>query len=267
MKLKVLVTGKNKKICRDISEHLESDRGYITIKCAPSKSALFDLILSELPKVIIICLGDETADTVKTFNVLKNVSMQGNCTIIVVTNNEDEKTFIKNTELRKFYFLSRPVALMALYEKLQQIEDELEEKGESPEFREFINEEFDEKSKKKHILVVDDDTEQLVSIKEQLEEFYNVSVVKSGDAMFKFLMKHTPDLILLDYLMPEKDGPQVLKQMRTIDEYAVIPVMFLTGMTERSTVIQTLTELRPQGYIIKPPRKSDLVAKIIEVLG
>lgn len=267
MKLKVLVTGKNKKICRDISEHLETDRGYTTIKCAPSKSALFDLILSELPKVIIICLGDETADTVRTFNVLKNVSMQGNCTIIVVTNNEDEKTFIKNTELRKFYFLSRPVALMSLYEKLQEIEESLEEKGESPEFREFINEDIDEKSKKKRILVVDDDTEQLVSIKEQLEEFYDVSVVKSGDAMFKFLMKHTPDLILLDYLMPEKDGPQVLKQMRTIDEYAVIPVMFLTGMTERATVIQTLTELRPQGYIIKPPRKSDLVAKIIEVLG
>ncbi|MCR4586717.1 MAG: response regulator [Lachnospiraceae bacterium] len=267
MKLKVLITGKNKKICRDISEHLEKDRGYMTIKCAPSKTALFDVMLSELPKVIIICLGDETADTVRTFNVLKNVSMQGNVTIIVVTNNEDEKTFIKNTELRKFYFLSRPVPLMALYEKLQSVEEELKELGEQPVFREFVNEAAETGTGKKHILVVDDDTEQLVTIKEQLEEFYDVTVVKSGDAMFKYLMKHTPDLILLDYLMPEKDGPQVLKQMRTIDEYASIPVMFLTGMTERAAVIQTLTELRPQGYIIKPARKSDLVAKIIDVLG
>jgi CheY-like chemotaxis protein len=267
MKLKVLITGRNRKVCRDVGEHLEKDRGYLTVKAAPSKTGLFDIMLSELPKVIIICLGDETVETVKAFNVLKSVSMQSHCTIIVIANNEDEKLFIKYTELRKVLFLSRPVSLMALYEKLLAIEEELENCEEESVFREFVNEDTDEDSRRKKILVIDDDTEQLVHIKEQLEEFYDVAVVKSGDAAFKYLMKHTPDLILLDYLMPEKDGPQVLRQMRTIDEYAHIPVMFLTGMSERNAVLETLTELRPQGYIIKPARKSDLVAKIIDVLG
>ncbi len=42
----------------------------------------------------------------------------------------------------------------------------------------------------------------------EAEEFYDVTPVKSGDAMFKYLLKHKPDLILLDYMMPEKDGSQ-----------------------------------------------------------
>ena len=91
--------------------------------------------------------------------------------------------------------------------------------------------------------------------------------VKSGEAAFKFLLKRKPDLILLDYLMPDQDGPQVLRQLRTVEEYADIPVIFLTGMTEKEAVIQTLTQLRPQGYIIKPSKKSEIVAKIIDVLG
>ena len=52
---------------------------------------------------------------------------------------------------------------------------------------------------------------------------------------------------------------------REDEKYADIPVMFLTGMTEKNTVIRTLTELKPQGYIIKPSKKSELVGKIIDV--
>ncbi|MBQ7261828.1 MAG: response regulator, partial [Lachnospiraceae bacterium] len=84
---------------------------------------------------------------------------------------------------------------------------------------------------------------------------------------YKYLTRHRPDLILLDYLMPDKDGPQVLRELRMIREYADIPVVFLTGMSEKQAVLKTLKELRPQGYIIKPAKKSELVAKIIDVLG
>lgn len=91
--------------------------------------------------------------------------------------------------------------------------------------------------------------------------------VKSGDAAFKYLLKHKPDLILLDYLMPVQDGPMVLRELRDIDSYADIPVIFLTGITEKNTVIKTLTQLKPQGYLVKPARKSEIVAKIIDVLG
>ena len=94
-----------------------------------------------------------------------------------------------------------------------------------------------------------------------------MTLVKSGNNAFKFLKKRIPDLILLDFLMPEMDGPHVLRELREVPEYRDIPVIFLTGMTEKATVVHTLRSLRPQGYIVKPAKKSELVAKIIDVLG
>ena len=269
MDFKILITGRNRKVAGDIGSHLEQDRGYKILKCDPNKNALFDLLLAELPKVVIICLGGETSDNIRAYDVLKNSSKTGNCTTIVVSNEEDEKIFIQYTELEKVLFLSRPVSLFALYEKIGALEEEAERNKEKylNSFREFVNENANMDSRRKSILVVDDDTQQLIHIKEQLEEFYNVSVVKSGEAAFKFLTKKKPNLILLDYMMPDQDGPEVLKKLRTVDEYADIPVIFLTGVTEKNTVIDTLTVLRPQGYIIKPSKKSEIVAKIIEVLG
>ena len=85
MQLKVLVTGKNRKVAKDVCEHLQADRGYVTVKCDPNKTALFDLMLGELPKVVIICLGDETSVTVQAYNVMKSALRQGNITTIVVT--------------------------------------------------------------------------------------------------------------------------------------------------------------------------------------
>ncbi|MCR4793197.1 MAG: response regulator [Lachnospiraceae bacterium] len=265
---KVLVTGKNRKIATDICEHLENDRGYLTVKCSPSKTALFDALLAELPKVVIICLGDETDETVKAYNVLKEANRQGSCATIVVTNEDDEKIFIKYSELSKVSFLSRPVSLFALYEKMMGIEKKFQENADKnmSAFREWENENADKDVRKK-ILIVDDDTEQLIHIKEQLREFYDVTAVKSGSAALKSIMKRKPDLILLDYLMPDDDGPVVFKKIKAFENFADIPIIFLTGMTEKSAVIETLTKLRPEGYIIKPSKKSELVAKIIDILG
>ncbi|MBQ7583687.1 MAG: hypothetical protein IJT24_03675, partial [Lachnospiraceae bacterium] len=86
MSLKVMVTGKNRRIAADISEHLENDRGCFTIKCPPSKNALFEMVPYELPHVIIICLGDETRDSVKVFDILRECSKLGAITLIVVAN-------------------------------------------------------------------------------------------------------------------------------------------------------------------------------------
>ena len=104
-------------------------------------------------------------------------------------------------------------------------------------------------------------------MKDHLREFYEVTLVTSGKAALKYLSKHRVDLIFLDYLMPEMNGPDVLEQLRKFPAFRFIPVVFLTGVTEKDTVIKTLVELKPQGYIVKPAKKSELVAKIIDILG
>ena len=268
MKLKVLVTGKNRKVANDLCEHLQADRGYVTVKCDPNKTALFDIMITELPKLVIICLGDETSVSIQAYNVIRSALRQGHVTTIVVTDPEDEKLFMQYSELEKVLFVSRPVSLFALYEKLSEIEKLLEDDKENnlSAFREYVNENAG-KYRRKHILVVDDDTEQLLVIKEHLEEFYDVTCVKSGDAALKFLSKKECDLILLDYLMPKMDGPAVLRKIQETDEWADIPVVFLTGVKEKNKVLDALLELRPQGYLIKPSKKSEIVAKIIDILG
>ena len=269
MQTKVLVTGKNRKVASDICKHLENDRGYVTIKCDPNKTALFDLMLSELPKVVIICLGGETSITVQAYNVMRTALMQGNITTIVVTDEEDEKLFMKHTELERVLFLSRPVSLFALYEKLSEVEKALEDSKDEnlSAFREFVNDHSGDRFARKRILVVDDDTEQLIHIKEQLDEFYDVTCVRSGTDAFKVLARKKCDLILLDYLMPEMDGPTVLRNILDTDDWSDIPVVFLTGVSEKDKVLHTLAELRPKGYLIKPSKKSEIVAKIIDILG
>lgn len=265
MKFKVLVTGKNRKVANDVCDHLQSDRGYVTIKCDPNKTALFELMLTELPKVVIICLGDESQVSVRAYNVMRQALSQGNVTTIVITDDKDEKIFMENTELERVLFLSRPVSLFALYEKLSEIEKKIEDETEEnlSSFREYVNENA---RHRRHILVVDDDTEQLMYIKEQLEEFYDVTCVKSGTAAFKFLAKKKCDLILLDYLMPEMDGPSVLRSIQDTKDWEDIPVIFLTGVSEKKKVLKTLSELRPRGYLVKPSKKSEIVAKIIDAL-
>lgn len=262
-----MVTGKNRKVASDICEHLEADRGYVTVKCNANKTAMFDIMLSELPKVVIICLGNETEESIQTYNVMRTALQQGSITTIVITDEQNEKLFMEYTELEKVLFLSRPVSLYALYEKMSEIEESLDGDRERnlSSFREYVKEE--NRYRRKRILVVDDDTEQLIQIKEQLEEFYDVTCVKNGEAAFRFLLNKRPDLILLDYLMPVMDGPEVLKRIWETKGWENIPVIFLTGVSEKEKVLRTLSELRPQGYIIKPSKKSELVAKIIDVVG
>jgi CheY-like chemotaxis protein len=269
MNLKIMVTGKNRRIASDLCEHLESDRGSFTVKCPASKKALFDMVPRELPHVIIICLGDETKETVKVFDILKECTRFGGVTIIVVANEEDRSLFMNNTELERMFFIERPVSLFALYDKLNEIERKVEEdmdRGVSM-LTEYVNPNSGEEIARKHIVVVDDDFEQLLQIKEHLKEFYRVTIVGSGNNLFKYLEKYTADLILLDYLMPEMDGPDVLNKLRIFPAYRDIPVIFLTGVKEKETVVKTLVDLKPQGYVLKPAKKSELVAKIIDVLG
>ena len=267
--LKILVTGKNRKIAKDICSHLEADRGYMAVKSRPEKSALFDAVYSELPNVVIICLGDEKWDEVRVYDVFTEGVKTGRIGVIVIANEEGQSHFTRYTGLPKMSFLSRPISLFALYEKLIQIEEELKELGIelNPRIEEYENPFTDKPSGRRRILVVDDDSQQLMQIKDLLTEFYDVTPVKSGAAAFKYVSKHDVDLILLDYIMPEIDGPSVLKELRTMPEAKDIPVIFLTGMSEKKVVIETITELKPQGYIIKPTKKSELVAKIIDAIG
>ena len=116
------------------------------------------------------------------------------------------------------------------------------------------------------ILVVDDNAMVLRNIKGILEQDCSVAVAPSGVHAFISIGKKMPDLILLDYEMPEMNGKQVLLKIREQEEYADIPVVFLTSMDTREIVIELLA-LQPAGYILKPVDSQMLLDRIEDIIG
>lgn len=116
-------------------------------------------------------------------------------------------------------------------------------------------------SRKHSILLVDDDPVCLRNMMSWLQNFYQVAVAKSGAACLSFLGKAKPDLILLDYEMPVCDGLQTLEMIRNEPEYADIPVMFLTGVSDTEKVREAI-KLKPQGYILKNTDRVEFLNKI-----
>jgi len=114
---------------------------------------------------------------------------------------------------------------------------------------------------KKSILVVDDDPQYLTLVREWLRETYKVSMANSGLQAIKWLANNKVDLILLDHEMPVTTGPQVLGMLRSDPDTKSIPVIFLTGKSDKESVMSVVA-LRPEGYILKGVQKEELLEKI-----
>ena len=112
-----------------------------------------------------------------------------------------------------------------------------------------------------NILLCDDDMMFLKMVQEWLNSKYHVTIVKTGLMAVPFALNNQPELILLDYEMPVMNGPKVLEALRGDKKTAQIPVVFLTGHSDKDSVMEVM-KLRPQGYLLKSTKKEDLVASV-----
>ena len=112
----------------------------------------------------------------------------------------------------------------------------------------------------KTIFVVDDSDTNLAMAEEALEDHYNVMTVPSAAKMFTLLEKITPDLILLDIEMPEMNGFDALKKLKT-GSSANIPVFFLTGTTS-AEIEERSSKLGALGIVTKPFAADSLLDRI-----
>ena len=117
----------------------------------------------------------------------------------------------------------------------------------------------DEFRRRKTLLVVDDDSDFLMIMNYWLHTYYDVVGVTSGVEAVNYLQHHPlPDLILLDYRMPEMTGIEVLKQIKGLAEFREVPVIMLTG-EENESLDMRIVQHRPDGYLLKTCRKSELL--------
>ena len=71
---------------------------------------------------------------------------------------------------------------------------------------------------------------------------------------------------MLDYEMPVVDGKQTLEMIRAENDIANIPVVFLTGVSDREH-IEAVISLKPAGYMLKPPVKAKILEAIAKAIG
>lgn len=118
---------------------------------------------------------------------------------------------------------------------------------------------------KMRILAVDDNIINLATIEQELKNKYEVITVNSGARAIRYLNKEKPDLILLDIQMALMDGIETLKEIRTMENGAAIPVIMLTARKDKETVIEG-TKLGILDYVLKPFDSQDLHMRIDKAL-
>ncbi|MBN1968773.1 MAG: response regulator [Candidatus Delongbacteria bacterium] len=117
-------------------------------------------------------------------------------------------------------------------------------------------------NKKARILIVDDVTNNIQVLGQMLKEFrYNINIANNGVQALEVLSKTMPDLILLDVMMPEMDGYETIKHIRSNEKYRDIPVIFLTAKSEPEDVAKGF-ELGAVDYVTKPFNAIELMARV-----
>lgn len=112
------------------------------------------------------------------------------------------------------------------------------------------------------ILIVDDTPANLRLLSHVLSKEGYISIeAKDGETAIEMAKEHEPDLILLDIMMPGMDGFEVIKHLKSDDQLAEVPIIFLSALTETDDKIQGF-KYGGVDYITKPFQKEETLARI-----
>ena len=280
MKSKVLLTGKNTAMIGNFFDHLSN--GYKLQSCQPKKRDLMSQLESFQPQIVVLCLADESQECLNTFREITGMEKYHYLPLLLIGNEEDCNDFTKHSYFPFVHTLIRPIHNEVVEETINQLIQQVEQvKIDEMSTKQTINsvhnsrnagvlpKNKDIKSQnedRKHILVVDDDIRMLKLLNDYLKEDYEVAIATSGSQALSFLATHHTDLVLLDYVMPEKDGPSVLKDIRENEQLSNLPVIFLTGVSTSRRVKEGL-QYHPQGYLLKPIARKLLLERLAEVFN
>lgn len=253
MRKSVVFIGENNKINNELYQLLNW-RFKVDYYDPNEKTELNDINVLEAALVIVSLVGTKV-DYREFFEVIKE-----NCPelpVVTISTKAESEVYEEFYACEQFHKILRPVTGRRILEVCRAIIAGADY---------LANNNAQDSREPMHILVVDDNAMVLRNIKSILEKNYSVAVAPSGVHAFISIGKKVPDLILLDYEMPEMNGKEVLEKLQATKEYADIPVIFLTSMDNREIVIELLA-LKPAGYILKPADSGMLLERIEDIIG
>jgi len=247
---KLLLMGRMNDVMKNLSDYLQ-DHFRVQVCLENTENTLAMIRVLEPDVVLILLIGIYEFDEA-IFNVLSN-EYPDTPIITIGTQGEFDnfKAFTKNLPIDN---LIRPIDNEKVLEKINK---KLE--------KENVIGTVNSSLVSKKVLIVDDDALTLRNLKMALDSMYDVTIANSGMKAIASIGKQRPDIILLDYEMPICDGRQTLEMIRADREIADIPVVFLTGVSDREH-IEAVVSLKPAGYLLKPVTMEDLEDTIDKVL-
>ncbi len=125
---------------------------------------------------------------------------------------------------------------------------------------------------KKRILVVDDEPDFASIVKANLEkEGFEVDIAYNGVEGLEKVAANPPDLIVLDVMMPEKDGYKMGKELKADERFADIPIIMLTAVGDHVTSTRYShadgMSMEAEDYLPKPASAEEITASVKGLLG
>lgn len=251
---KVLLIGELGEIVRSLNECLMDD--FQVQLCSEELENVKAMIKIVKPKLIIISqIGIEEIDCAIFDFISEKYS---DIPVIGITTNDKCRQYREYYKSEQFSVMFRPVSKGELLDKCH---ERLGTKR-GVEHQQIVRNSL----KRKKIMVVDDSALLLRSMKNMLENDYNICLAKSGEQALKNIPKENPDLILLDYEMDGMDGRSTFEAIKENENMKSIPVVFLTSVADKQSIYAVLKS-KPDGYILKPPDETRICETIQQILS
>jgi CheY-like chemotaxis protein len=299
-KYKLLMTGGNKVLIKDF--FLQMDGIFEMLTCSRRVDDIRGHLKYYQPDAMLFCLYNETRDDMTPMNRVRELLHGVGAALIVVGDSSLCDDFERTMPMAADYVIRRNrgnannskligdlitkyLDSRALYKQAEEsvkhtgmepaetsVDDLLAAAAAAVSEMQSMPETAPEPApvpvpgKRHHVLVVDDDSSMLRMIKEILNNDYDVATALSGKVALKFLEGRTTDVILLDYEMPIQSGAEVYQKILDNPNTKNIPVVFLTGVSDRERIADVLA-MRPRGYLLKPIDSERLKKTIAEIVN
>ena len=241
------------------------------------------MIHKDPPDLIIMDVSMPAGDGLSACKMLASDSRLQEIPVIILTGRSDEQIREQVGGMGAHYVLKSPDCwqeIKPLLSRLLNLELESEPTpdpkpappaadrgGPARRTQEARSAAADRASGRPRVLVVDDDPSVTEALRIRLESSnYRVICAHGGAAAYWAAMEQKPNIITLDIGMPELDGADLLKKLKSHPLTRGIPVIVLTGNTDQSTK-KELLNLGAAAYLTKPFQSSDLLLEIKNILA
>ncbi len=240
-----------------------SEQGYQVATAGDGQQAL-EAVFQVNPDVILMDIVMPKMDGVEATQRLKADPRTKNIPVIMVTGLGSIEDRVKGLEAGADDFLSKPfnldelvvrvrslARLKDLQDRLAQKQSESPEKSEKPEGR-----------TSPLVLVVEDD-QRIVRICENMLAAGGCQAMDAPGAAtaLKFLEQEIPDLVILDLMLPDRDGLDLLAEMKKNPEMSLVPVIILTALSDLKTKVKGFY-IGADDYLVKPVSSLELLARV-----